>query len=55
MGNQWTTFFFTAMCLLLCEILSTLDLACLGLFLEELLSLLVSGILEGQGVLLFGK
>jgi len=36
--------------------LSLLDLACLGLCLEELLTwLLVGGNLEGQGVLRFGR
>jgi hypothetical protein len=47
--NQWTTFFFIAMWLPLCEILPLLDLVCLGLCLEELSNCLpVSGILEGR-------
>jgi hypothetical protein len=42
MGNQWTTFF-TAMWLILCGILSLLDLVCLRLCLEELSTCLPVG------------
>jgi hypothetical protein len=56
MRNQWTTFFFTAMCLPLCGSLSLLDLVCLELCLEELSTCLpVGGILEGREVLPFGR
>jgi hypothetical protein len=55
MGNQWITFFFTAMWLKLCGVLSLLVLVCLGLCLGEFLTcLLVGGCLEGRGVLRFG-
>jgi hypothetical protein len=56
MGNQWTTFFFTAMWLSLCKILYSLDLVCLGLCLEELSTCLPIGeIQEGRGVLRFER
>jgi hypothetical protein len=49
-------FFFTVMWLLLSGMLSLLDLVCLGLCLEELLTCLpIDGILEGRGVLRFLK
>jgi len=56
MGNQWTTFFVTAMWIPLCGILSSLNLVCLELCLEELSTcLFTDGILKGPGVLRFGR
>jgi hypothetical protein len=49
-------FFFTAMWLTLCGVLSLLVLVCFGLCLGESLTyLLVGGRLEGRGVLQFGR
>jgi hypothetical protein len=56
MGNQWIIFFFIAMWLMLCGVLSLLVLVCLGLCLEESLTcLLVGGRLESRRVLRFGR
>jgi hypothetical protein len=50
--NQWITFFFIAMWLTLCGVLSLLTLMCLGLCLgESSTCLLVGGRLEGREVL----
>jgi hypothetical protein len=55
-GIPWIIFFFTAMWLLLCGVLFSVVLGCLGLCPDRLSTcLLVSGHLKGQRALWFGK